>query len=146
VRTDRTDVVPVAPAELWDRLAEVPAYPSFWPWLQAFDGRRLAAGEEWHGTIVVAGPSRLAVTIHLDEVVPGRGVQARVAGDLSGRARIDLAPASTGTGTDLHLVATLVPEARALRLLTRWARPLAQASHDRVIGRALRQLSAHLAG
>lgn len=140
--TDRIDVVGVAPDRLWEVLADVGAYPSFWPWLRSFDGRRLAAGETWRGVIDVAGPLRLDVLIRLTEVVPRRRVAARLGGDLSGRARLELAPDRAGAA--LRLEAALVPERIDLRLLTRGARPLAQASHDRVIARALRQLAAHI--
>jgi uncharacterized protein YndB with AHSA1/START domain len=138
VLTDRTDLLAVPPGRLWEVLEDVDGYPSFWPWLRSFDGRRLATGERWRGVIDVAGPLRLAVTITLTEVVAPRCVAARLDGDLSGTARIELADAG------LHLTASLVPERRALRLLTRLARPLAQASHDRVIARAIAQLTAHL--
>lgn len=143
VVTDRTDVVAADPGRLWDLLADVAAYPTFWPWLRRFDGRALAAGETWRGVIAVRGPLRLAVAVHLDEVVAGRSVVAHLGGDLSGRARIDLGPVDGGTA--LRLAATLVPERRALRALTRAARPVAQASHDRVIARALGQLADHVA-
>lgn len=142
VVTDRTDLVIVDPGRLWAVLADVAAYPAFWPWLQDFDGRDLRAGVRWRGVIDVIGPLGLAVTVHLDEVVAGRSVTAHLAGDLSGTARVELRP--DGRGTALRLTAALVPERRTLRALTRVARPLAQASHDRVIARALAQLVAHL--
>lgn len=136
--TDRTDVVGVSTTELWAVLADVPAYPTFWPWLRSFDGRRLATGERWHGVIDALGPLRLGVTITLTEVVPQRSVSARISGDLTGTARLVLAPGA------LHLTAALAPERRALVRLTRWARPVAEASHDRVISRAIAQLTTHL--
>lgn len=142
VVTDRTDVVAVDPGRLWAVLADVGGYPGFWPWLRDFDGRDLRTGACWRGVIDVIGPLRLAVTVQLDEVVAGRSVTAHLAGDLSGTARVELRP--DGRGTALRLTAALVPERGALRALTRTARPLAQASHDRVIARALAQLTAHL--
>jgi hypothetical protein len=143
VVTDRTDVVPVAPDRLWAVLAAVTAYPSFWPWLRDFDGSDLRAGVTWRGVIDAGGPLRLGVAIHLEEVVVGRSVTARIEGDLAGSARLQVDP--DGHGAVLRLAAALVPERADLRALTRWARPLAQASHDRVIARALAQLTAHLA-
>jgi hypothetical protein len=143
VETDRTDLVAVDGTRLWAVLEDVAAYPRFWPWLRGFDGTELRPGVVWHGVIVVAGPLRLAVAAHLDAVATGRCVAARIAGDLTGRARIDVAPhADRAT---LRLTAALHPERRDLRALTRWARPLAQASHDRVIGRAVTQLADHVA-
>jgi hypothetical protein len=130
------------PGDLWAVLDDVPAYPAFWPWLRRFDGRRLVVGEVWHGTIAAVGPLRLTVAVHLDEVVPGRSGAARGAGPRPATARLALAPDPAGTA--LHLTAVLVPERPALRVLTRWARPLAQASHDRVIARALSQLGGHV--
>ncbi len=142
VATERTEVLDVAPDRLWEVLEDVSDYPSFWPWLGSFDGRELTAGATWRGVITVAGPLRLALLVHLDEVVPGRSVTAHLGGDLAGRARIDVGP--DGDGAALRLVASLVPERPALRALTRVARPVAQASHDRVITRALTQLTHHI--
>jgi len=142
VETDRTDVIAVAPDRLWAVLADVGDYPTFWPWLRSFDGRELAAGVVWRGQIDVAGPLRLPVAIHLDEVVPGRCIGAHLGGDLTGPARVDVTAA--GAGSALHLTAALVPRRADLRSLTRWARPLAQASHDRVITRALAHLATHV--
>ncbi|HEX7133147.1 MAG TPA: SRPBCC family protein [Iamia sp.] len=142
VLTDRTDAVAVAPARLWAVLEDVRGYPTFWPWLRDFDGRELRAGAAWRGVIDAGGPLRLGVVIHLEEVEPGRCVTARIGGDLTGSARVDLVP--DGRGTGLRLTASLLPERADLRALTRWARPLAQASHDRVIARALAQLARHL--
>lgn len=142
VVTDRTDRLPVDTDRVWAVLADVAGYPRFWPWLRSFDGRSLASGETWHGVIGVAGPFRLGVAIELGSVVAGRSVAARLTGDLSGTAQIDLRP--DADGTMLHLVAALAPQRADLRLLTRCARPAAQASHDRVIARALDQLATHL--
>lgn len=142
VVTDRTDRIAAPPAGVWEVLADVEGYAAFWPWLRRFDGRSLEVGATWRGAIVVAGPLRLAVAVHLDEVVPGRAVAARLSGDLSGSARLAIGP--DREGATLHLAADLVPERADLRALTRWARPLAQASHDRVIARALGQLAAHV--
>ncbi|HEV7720794.1 MAG TPA: SRPBCC family protein [Iamia sp.] len=141
METDRTDVIAVAPDRLWAVLADVGGYPSFWPWLRHFDGRDLRVGATWRGVIDTGTPLRLTVTLHLTEVVPERSVAARLGGDLSGSARVEVAP--DGDGAALRLTATLAPERADLRILTRWARPLAQASHDRVITRALAQLTTH---
>lgn len=142
VVTDRTDLVAVAPDRLWAVLADVAAYPTFWPWLRGFDGRDLRAGATWRGVIEVVGPLRLGVAVHLDVVDPGRAVAAHLTGDLTGTARIELAQHAPGTA--LRLTAALVPERGVLRALTRGVRPVAQASHDRVIARALVQLTTHL--
>ena len=143
VETDRTDVVAVDPARLWGVLDDVAAYPRFWPWLRSFDGSELRPGARWRGVIVVAGPLRLAVDVHIEAVAAGRCVAARIGGDLAGRARIDVAPHAEGA--TLRLTAALHPGRRDLRALTRWARPHAQASHDRVIVRAVTQLADHVA-
>jgi hypothetical protein len=142
VVTDRTDVIAVAPDRLWGVLADVDDYPSFWPWLRSFDGRALETGTVWRGVIDVAGPLRLEVAIHIDEVVVERCVRAHLAGDLSGPARLDVTPDDRGSA--LHLTAALVPERADLRALTRWTRPIAQASHDRVIARAVSHLATHV--
>lgn len=146
VETDRTVVLPAPPGAAWAVLADVPSYPTFWPWLHPFDGRRLAAGEEWRGTISATGPLRLRIGVRIDEVVPERSVHATLSGDLTGTAHITLDEAVSllDGATALRLVAALEPRRPGLRALTRFARPVAQASHDRVIDRALAQLAAHL--
>ncbi|QYG92298.1 hypothetical protein HC251_07485 [Iamia sp. SCSIO 61187] len=143
VETDRTALVAVDGARLWAVLEDVAAYPGFWPWLRSFDGAELRPGAVWRGVIVVAGPLRLSIDVHLDAIATGQCVAARIAGDLSGWARIDVAPHADGA--TLRLTAALHPERRDLRALTRWARPVAQASHDRVISRAVAQLADHVA-
>jgi uncharacterized protein YndB with AHSA1/START domain len=143
IETDRTVVVAASPERVWEVLSDVPAYPSFWPWLRRFDGRHLVAREEWSGSIVVAGPLRMRIGIHLTEVTTGRRVRAIVRGTVMGAATIETRLHDGGTA--LHLTANLVPRPLSpLALLTRASRPLAQASHDRVIARALDQLTAHL--
>jgi uncharacterized protein YndB with AHSA1/START domain len=144
IETDRALVVAAPPGRVWEVCDDVAAYPSFWPWLRAFDGRRLAAGERWAGVVHVAGPFRLPLVVVIAEVVDGRRVRAEVHGAIRGRATVELAP--DDAGTLLRLTARLSPRPRSpLALATRLARPLAQASHDRVIARALAQLTAHVA-
>lgn len=62
IETDRTVFVAVPVEALWEALSDVPAYPTFWPWLRRFDGLRLT----------------------LMAVEPGRRVVAAVQGDVWG--------------------------------------------------------------
>lgn len=142
ILTDRVDPMPVGPEALWARLGDVGAYPGWWPWLRAFDARALRAGETWRATISPPLPWRLTVAIHLEEVVEAERVVARLTGDIAGPARLELRP--DPGGTLLALRAELAPAKPALRALAATARPLAQASHDHVIVRALDQLRRHL--
>lgn len=143
IETDRTVVLPVPPDRVWEVCEDVPAYPSFWPWLRRFDGRRLAVPEQWHGVVSVAGPFRLPLVVTIGGMTPGRRVQAHVQGSIVGVATVELA--LHDDGTLLRLTAELMPRPFSpLALATRLARPLAQASHDRVITRALAQLAAHV--
>lgn len=138
IETDRVEHLEVAPGALWARLEAVEEYPTWWPWLAAFDGRALRAGEVWAATVSPRLPWRLRVTVTLEEVVAGASVRARLAGDITGPAHLALRPA--GGGTDLHLTARLAPASAPLRALTALARPVAQRSHDHVIDRGLDQL------
>jgi hypothetical protein len=138
VETDRREVLPLAPGPLWARFERVGDYPGWWPWLRAFDAEALRRGEVWRCTVSSRLPFRLRFSVTLDEVVAAEAVRARLDGDLTGWARLTLAPCAGGT--DLRLTARIAPGRRALRVLTTAAPPVAQRSHDRLISAGLARL------
>jgi len=138
LRSDRRDRFDVSAEQLWARLGAVDEYRSWWPWLRQCDARCLAVGEEWHCAVQAPLSYRLHFTLHLDEVDEGRAVGATVSGDIVGSARFEIS--ADGTGCILRLVSALSPHATVLQALTVMARPVAQRSHDWVLGTGISQL------
>jgi uncharacterized protein YndB with AHSA1/START domain len=144
IRTERTAHYAVAPEVVWDRLSRIDEYRDWWPWLRQFDADGLVDGARWRCRVQPPLPYRVSFDLVLHDVVPHRSVAARVAGDIEGVARIELNQRDDlGGGTDLVLVARLVPASRFLRTLNRTAGPVARFGHDQVIDRALDQFRDH---
>jgi len=125
----------------------VRAYPSWWPWLQTFDGTLLADGERWTCTVHPPLPYRVSFELVLRDVVPLRSVAADITGDITGTARIDLSPTvapTGGAGTRLHLVSELAPERPLLRGLSRVTSAIPRYGHDQILDRGLEQFVARL--
>lgn len=135
--SERRFVFPAPPEEVWARLAETDRYPRWWPWLTSFESDGLVAGARWRCT--VRPPLRYAVrfTVDLDEVVPTHLLTARVAGDVAGRARIDLA--DHADGCELRLGSVLQPTGRALSFAATVATPIVRWGHDWVLDTGARQ-------
>jgi hypothetical protein len=142
VVSDRRYRYPVEPAVVWRALCDVPAYPTWWPWLCEFDGRRLAAGQVW--TCRVRSPLRLALEFRLriDRVDDGHGVAASLTGELEGPATLTVS--HRGDGTEIRLVSQLTPRGPGLGTLATIAAPLARWAHDRLIDTGARQFGAGL--
>lgn len=140
VRTDRRFDLPVPPAALWVHLAQVERYPQWWPWLRRFDGRALAAEEEWACTVQPPLPYSVSFTVHLDRVEAPVRAAAHVHGDIEGWAELSVEPASDGS--QVRLVSALAPSNGHLRLATRLAGPVVRFGHDWVVGTAVRQFAA----
>jgi uncharacterized protein YndB with AHSA1/START domain len=121
----------VPPEALWSALANTAGYRTWWPWLSAFEANGLVAGDVWRCSVRPPLPYTLRFAIHLDEVVPTELIAARVAGDIAGTARIDVAP--TGEGCDVRLTSSLAPSSRAFGLLAKLARPIVRRGHDWVL-------------
>jgi len=79
----------------------------------------------------------LAFEVTLVEVVDREMVSAHIAGDIVGRAQ--LTAADDGAGCQLRLVSELSAERRVLRLVTRFAPPVARFGHDWVLDSGIRQ-------
>jgi uncharacterized protein YndB with AHSA1/START domain len=139
MHTERSVRLAASPPMVWRTLQQVDRYRAWWPWLRAFDARSLEAGDSWACTVQPPAPYRVTFTIDLVEVVDAEAVVAAIDGDVAGTARIDLV---AGDGeTELRLTADLQAARPWLQRVERWARPIARFGHDRVIDRALAQLS-----
>ena len=118
------------------------AYPSWWPWLQRFDGEALADGERWACTVRPPLPYRVSFDLVLRDVEPERSVAADLTGDITGTARIDLRPAvgpDGGAATHLRLVSELSPNRPLLRGLSRVTSAIPRYGHDQILDRGLAQ-------
>lgn len=140
VRSDRSFRFAVGPDELWSALTAVDRYRLWWPWLHRFDGDSFSEGTRWRCAVRSPLLYRLRFEVVLEEVVTGRSASALVAGDITGRARLDVTPVDGGS--ELRLVSTLVPGSRSLRTIARLLPPVAHLGHDRLIETAVRQFRA----
>lgn len=132
------------PQQVFDVMASVGDYPSWWPWLEQFDGEALKAGDRWRCTVRAPVPYRVGFVVALDEVTEPWVVRATISGDIEGTARLDIGPGPDG-GSTVRLRARLAPAHAGLRLLGRFARPLIRYGHDWVLDTGARQFRAHVA-
>lgn len=129
--------VALAPADVWAALEDTSAYRTWWPWLHDFrpDGG-LATGATWHAGIRAPLPYVVTFTLDLDAVdARRRTVDARVAGDVVGTARVELTGDASGTVVGMRW--SLVPARSFLTLLDATARPIARWGHDTVMRRSV---------
>jgi hypothetical protein len=89
-------------------------------------------------------PYTLRFEVHVDQVVAGERVAATVGGDVCGEARLEVAPA--GSGSTARLAWTLELERPALRRLGRVARPAMVWGHDWIVARGVRQFTERALG
>jgi uncharacterized protein YndB with AHSA1/START domain len=139
IASDRRFAFAPAPEVLWAALADVPSYPRWWPWLHAFDGRRLAPGQEWACAVKPPLPYVLHFRIRIETMEPGRSVDATVSGDIRGRAALTVAPA--GAGSEVRLRSELAPANRWLEAVATVARPAVRYGHDWVLDTGARQFA-----
>ena len=120
IRSEHAYRFPTTPDVLWSALADVGAYPGWWPWLRAFDARALAAGDVWRCTISPPVPYAIRCDVEFMVVEPTSLVAALVTGDVVGEARLAIGPAPARA---------LVPD-------------VARRGHDWVFAAAARQFGA----
>lgn len=128
--------------EVWNALAAVDAYPSWWPWLRRFDATSLTEGQVWRCTVKPPLPYSLTFDLTLDSVVDQHSIKATLSGDLCGTARIDLEPADEATR--LQLTSSIEARRRPVAMLERLAGPIARWGHDWVLDTGARQFAAAL--
>lgn len=122
-----------APEELWDLIERFDQFESWWPWLTDFrvDGDGLAAGSVLHGRVAPPLPYRMRLRVELVECRRPHSVDAVVGGDLVGDARLRLN--REGGRTRAEAAWTVEMRQPAMRLASRFGRPLLQWGHDRVV-------------
>jgi hypothetical protein len=142
IDSDRRFRFAVAPEAFWAAIERTDAYRAWWPWLTAFEADGLVAGGVWRCAIRPPLPYTLHFTVHLDDVTPATLITARIAGDLRGTARLDVAPGADGC--DVRLRSRLAPRSRAFRMVAAVARPLVKRGHEWVLDTGAGQLAGSL--
>jgi hypothetical protein len=130
-------VMPLPRQDVWKLISDVSRYRSWWPWLRAFDAAALAEGEEWRCHVQPPMPYLVRFCVVIDHVELAALVQATVTGDVVGQATLMLDDADVGCTATLH--SSLAPGNRALRLVSRFAAPVARFGHDWVLDSGARQ-------
>ena len=132
--------MPLPRREVWRLISEVDRYRSWWPWLRAFEATALATGDEWRCEVQPPVPYLVRFCVAIEHVEPAALVRATVSGDVVGVARLVLHDSDTGCTATLD--SSLAPGNRALRLVSRFAAPIARFGHDWVLDSGARQFIA----
>jgi uncharacterized protein YndB with AHSA1/START domain len=133
--------LPLPREHVWAQISAVGNYRSWWPWLRRFDGDGLTLGEEWRCEVQPPLPYIVRFRVAIEKVEAPALVEARVSGDVVGSATLALEQAESGC--QATLTSALAPGNSALRLVSRFAAPLARFGHDWVLDSGARQFVAH---
>jgi uncharacterized protein YndB with AHSA1/START domain len=125
---------------VWTLISDVSRYRSWWPWLRGFQAAALAEGEEWRCEAQPPVPYPVRFRVRIEHVEAPLLVRATVSGDVVGTATLSLHEAETGCTATLE--SSLAPGNAALRLVSRFAGPIARFGHDWVLDAGARQFIA----
>jgi hypothetical protein len=134
---DRRWRFPVGQDELWAVLAHTDDFPRWWPWLDGFEADGLHDGARARFSVRPPLPYRLHLTAVLGRVEPAHCIEAAIDGDLTGTARLELAPAPGGS--EARLVWSLQLRRPLLVAAERVARPAMVWGHDRIVSVGVHQ-------
>jgi uncharacterized protein YndB with AHSA1/START domain len=129
--------LPLPRGQAWSLISDVSNYRKWWPWLRVFDAAALAPGEEWRCAVQPPVPYLVRFRVVIEEVEPAVRVQAKVVGDVVGAATLRMD--DTAGGCLATLDSTLAPGNTALRMVSRYAGPIARFGHDWVLDSGARQ-------
>jgi uncharacterized protein YndB with AHSA1/START domain len=132
--------LPLPREEAWSLISDVSNYGNWWPWLRVFDAAALAPGEEWRCEVQPPVPYLVRFRVVIEEVETAVRVQARVLGDVVGAATLRLEDTPSGCAATLD--STLAPGNTYLRMVSRFAGPIARFGHDWVLDTGARQFIA----
>jgi hypothetical protein len=129
--------LPLPREEAWSLISDVSNYRNWWPWLRVFDGAALAPGEEWRCEVQPPVPYLVRFRVVIEDVETAVLVRAKVVGDVVGAATLRFEDTSSGCTATLD--STLSPGNTALRMVSRFAGPIARFGHDWVLDSGARQ-------
>ncbi len=132
--------LPLPRQDVWRLISDVSVYRAWWPWLRAFDAAALAEGEEWRCQVQPPVPYVVRFGVTIGQVEAAALVRATVSGDVVGDATLTLEDADVGCATTLH--SSLAPGNAALRLVSRFAAPVARFGHDWILDSGAHQFIA----
>jgi hypothetical protein len=127
----------VTPQHLWNKIQEFDQFEHWWPWLTdlRIEGHDLAVGTVLHGVVTPPLPYRMGIRIEVLDVQPSRAVDTAIGGDLIGEGQLRLRGENGSTCAEVAW--TVEMRQPAMRLAARFARPLLQWGHDRVVESAV---------
>jgi hypothetical protein len=95
------------------------------------EGATLAEGSVLHAVVAPPLPYRMRISVELTRWEPCRAIDAVVHGDIEGVAQMRVH--SRGGGSRVDVAWTLEMMQRPMRMASRFAHPLFQWGHDRVV-------------
>jgi hypothetical protein len=121
------------PRDIWDAIEDTGRFESWWPWLHEFhlEGRRLSSGSVLSGVVEPPLPYRMHIDVELVRTRRPTHLEAMVHGDLEGPAHVHLQRAGDGTAAEVGWHLEMMQ--RPMRVADRFAHPLLQWGHDRVV-------------
>lgn len=130
----------LAPVELWAAIERFDSFGAWWGWLQEFrlEGDGLRDGSVLHGVVAPPLPYRMRIRVEIVRCVPHVLLDAEVHGDLEGTAHLEMRTSPPGTTVTIGWTVEMMQ--RPMRLASRFAHPLLQWGHDRVVEMTLRGL------
>ena len=137
ITTEHSYDLPLLREQAWSLISDVSNYRNWWPWLRVFDAAALAPGEEWRCEVQPPVPYLVRFRVVIEEVETSVRVRARVVGDVVGSATLRIE--DTASGCTATLDSTLAPGNTALRMVSRFAGPIARFGHDWVLDSGARQ-------
>jgi uncharacterized protein YndB with AHSA1/START domain len=137
ITTEHRYELPLPREDVWRLITDVTSYRSWWPWLRKFDALALVEGEAWRCEVQPPVPYLVRFGVAIEHVEATKLVRATVDGDVVGEATLTLDDADAGCVATLH--SSLAPGNTALRLVSRFAAPIARFGHDWVLDSGARQ-------
>ena len=134
--------LPLSPREVWEQIARWTTTAAGGPG-SAASTLGLGVGEEWRCEVQPPLPYIVRFQVAIEKVEAPVLVHALVLGDVVGDATLELEEAESGCRATL--TSALAPGNAALRLVSRFAAPLARFGHDWVLDSGARQFIAHVA-
>lgn len=133
------------PKELWDALATVDLFETWWPWMRDVDveGDPLTPGSVLRFRIVPPVPYRLTIEVLVTDAETDRVVAGRVMGDLRGTGRLEIEP--SGEGSSVETTWNIEVANAAIRGAIRVARPLLLWAQQWAVEASLRGFRRYLA-